>query len=70
MSCSLQEISRMWRNLNEKVKKGFSTEAAKKVNDRYKKDFDVWFRVKWRRCALNVDASVDLIILIAMRVNQ
>jgi len=44
MSCSLQEISRMWRNLNEKVKKGFSTEAAKKVNDRYKKDFDVWFR--------------------------
>jgi len=39
MSCSLQVIGRMWSNLNEKAKKGFSTEA-KKLNDRYKKDFD------------------------------
>jgi len=27
-------------------------------------------QVKWRRCALNVDTSVDLIIFIAMGVNQ
>jgi len=69
MSCSLQEIGRMWSNLNEKAKKGFSTEA-KKLNDRYKKDFDVWFRVKWRRCALNVATSLDRIIFIAVGVNQ
>ena len=69
MSCSLQEIGRMWSNVNEKGKKGFSTEA-KKLNDRYKEAFDAWFRVKWRRCALNVDTSLDRIIFIAVGVDQ
>ena len=69
MSCSLQVIGRMWNNLNEKAKKGFSTEA-KKLNDRYKKGFDAWFKVKRRRCVLNVDTSFDRIIFIAMGVNQ